>query len=459
MNKISLYYQILNSNKIVFGFILFILFCSIYLVNLVFPLIYDDWIYSFVYEENMADSHRISSIYDILYSQYNHYFIWGGRNVVHAILQFLLFIDIRIAKLLNSVVYILFFFVIYKIINEGKKTDISLFLFLNIIVWLTYHSFSYVAFFLTLSTNYLWGTCLVFLFIYPYYLFFVKKASKDSFVKCIFFFLWGIFSGWTNENIVLAMIFFIILLLGYLKYQNIKIPKWTIVGLIGVCIGCVVMLLAPGNKVRLDKLYQIMGLSEFSFFDLFKIRLSNLYRVGAIRLSVFAFIYAVLFFCYLKKNTFSKEKLDNHLFLSLAFFLSGLVAFFVLFPVPLFPDSTWVGIHIFFFIGIGILFVNISFRNLFLKYSKIVVSILLFVAFSCYFAIFYKEAIYFSEEMKKRELLVEKEKGRGNKDVVFLYRLSFPEGFPFYDPISQNELSWQNVGYARYYGLNTVKTK
>src|SRR6218665_2333171 len=160
VDKIFSSFKYLNSNRTVFCFAIVLVFSFIYLVNSLFPLIYDDWIYSFVYEDSPSSPRRLSDISDILLSQYNHYFLWGGRNVVHFILQFLLLIDIHIAKLLNSLVYIIFFFLLYKIINKGKKNDVSLFLFLNILVWLTYHSFSISVFFLTLSVNYLWGTCL-----------------------------------------------------------------------------------------------------------------------------------------------------------------------------------------------------------------------------------------------------------------------------------------------------------
>lgn len=432
-------------------------FGLVYMLNILFPLQADDWGYSFIYSEVNQYTVRVNSIFDIFVSQYNHYFGWGGRSVVHCIAQFLLFIDIRVAKLLNSLAYICLFLMIYKIINKGKKPNAGLFILLNIIIWLIQPVFSIVILWLTGSANYLWGALLIILFIYPYYLFYLNKTSKDSALKCVLFFLWGIISGWTNENSSLAMILLLVILMCYLKFQKVELPKWAIFGIIGASIGCAIMLLAPGNGVRASMISVNFGLTEVSAFKLMKIRLYNLYNAGALRISIFTIIYGVFLVLYLKIGE-TKNKIDI-LFASFAFFISGLIGFFVLYPVPYFPRDAWTGIHIFFFIAIGLLYVNIPFNNLLMKVCRSVVFLILIAAFTNHYINLYKEVDYFSLKSKERELFVEQEKAEGKEDIIIPEEMIFPKGSLLGDPLSYDKEFWTNVLYARYYNLHSVRLK
>ena len=97
---------------IVFGLVAAVCFILIFLLNRKYPLCLDDWTYSFVYGENPAK--RISSMSDIFRSQYNHYFMWGGRSVVHFIAQWLLMQNECLLDILNSLVYTAYVFLLYK---------------------------------------------------------------------------------------------------------------------------------------------------------------------------------------------------------------------------------------------------------------------------------------------------------------------------------------------------------
>lgn len=457
INNISNFLDGENVRKVSLYLVILLFFCLVYILNILYPLQADDWGYSFIFNEANQHTERIQSIFDILVSQYNHYFGWGGRSVVHFIAQFLLFIDIRIADLLNSIAYICLFIMVYKIINKGKKPNAGLFILLNIVIWLIQPAFSMVILWLTGSANYVWGALLLVLFIYPYYSFYLNKKSKDSVPKGILFFLWGILSGWTNENSSLAMIFLLISLMCYLRYQKIKLPKWAVFGIVGACIGCAVMILAPGNMVRSSILSYNFGLLEVSSFKLFKIRLYNLFNAGAVRLSLFLIIYMFFLFMYLKKGEM-KNKIDI-VFVSFAFFVSALVGFVVLYPVPYFPRDVWTGIHIFFFIAIGILYVNTSFNTLLMKICRSAIFLVLIAAFINYFVGFYKEVDYFSIKTKERVLFVEQEKAKGKEDIIIPEQIILPQGSSLNDPLSYDKDYWTNILFAHYYNLHSVRLK
>lgn len=457
INNISTFLEKKNVQKVFLCLVVLLFFCLVYILNVLFPLQADDWGYSFIYNEANQHTVRVKSVFDIFVSQYNHYLGWGGRSVVHFIAQLLLFIDIRVADLLNSIAYICLFLTVYKIINKGKKPNAGLFILLNVVIWLIQPAFSMVILWLTGSANYVWGALLLVLFIYPYYLFFLNKTSKDSVLKGVLFFIWGIISGWTNENSSLAMIFLLISLMCYLRYQKIKLPKWAVFGIIGACIGAAVMILAPGNMVRSTILSYNLGLMEVSSFKLFKIRLYNLYNAGAVRLSIFLIIYVLFLFLYMKKGEM-KNRIDT-LFVSFAFFASALVGFVVLYPVPYFPRDVWTSIHIFFFIAIGILYVNIPFNNRLMQICRSSIFLVLIIAFINYFVKFYKDVDYFSKKYYERELFVKQEKAKGKKDIIIPEQIFFRQGSLLDDPLSYDKDSWTNILYAHYYDLHSVRLK
>lgn len=444
-----------NSKRIILYFVLLLFFCLVYILNILFPLQADDWGYSFVFGVDYLK--RVTDLSEIMQSQYNHYMRWGGRSVVHSIAQFLLMIDIRIADLLNSLVYIGLFVLIYIIINKGKKANAGLFIVLNIIMWLIQPVFSIIILWLTGSANYLWGTFLIVLFICPYYQFFINKTSTDSVLKCFLFFIWGVISGWTNENTSLALISLLVLLMGYLKYNKIKLPKWAIYGIVGVCIGNAIMILAPGNMVRAEVVVNNLGLAEVSSFKLFKIRLYNLYNAGFVRLSIISGVYLIFLFLFLRIDENKNRK--DVLFASFAFFISAFVGFFVLYPTSYFPRDVWTGIHIFFLIAIGLLYVNISFSGFFMTASRALIFVVLVTAFINHYAGLLKEVYYYSERSQDREVLVKEKKSKGIKDIVFSEEMIFPKGSYLTDPLDYDPYYWTNVFYAQYYGLNSAALK
>ncbi len=457
INNISTFLEKKNVQKVFLYLVVLLFFCLVYILNILFPLQADDWGYSFILNGTNQNPERIHSVFEIFVSQYNHYLGWGGRSVVHFIAQFLLFIDIRVANLLNSLAYICLFIMVYAIINKGKKPNAGLFILLNIVIWLIQPAFSIIILWLTGSANYVWGALLQVLFIYPYYLFYLNKVSKDSILKGVLFFLWGILSGWTNENSSLAMIFLLISLMCYLKYQKVKLPKWVILGIIGACIGCAIMILAPGNMVRSSILSDNFGLSEVSSFKLFKMRIYNMYNAGALRIFFFSIIYVVFLFLYLKMGEV-KNKIEI-LYASLAFFVSALIGFIVLYPVPYFPRDVWTGIHIFFFIAIGVLYVNTPFNNQLMKICRSAIFLVLIAAYINHTVKLYKEVDYFSVKSNERELFVAQEKTKGKEDMIISEQMFFPLGSLLSGPLSYDKENWTNILYARYYNLHSVILK
>lgn len=137
----------------------------------------------------------------------------------------------------------------------------------------------------------------ILLFLLPYrkHEFFYDK-DNDSIFKVIGMFVFGIFSGITNENSSGAMIMSQIMFIIYWKYKNILIPKWSISGLISSSIGLIFMVMSPGNNVR----QYIEGNSEGDIFD----RFIKILKISTISFSVLGILFLIGLIYIVKKYKF-----------------------------------------------------------------------------------------------------------------------------------------------------------
>ena len=223
--------------------ILVSIFLMMLVLNLLTPLIADDYSYAL-----NVNGTRLSGIMDIINFQIQHYLIWGGRTVAHSIAQLFLMMPKFIFDIFNSLIYTLLIGLIYKI-AKGKNEDDKPCLLLGIHFALYFLSpvFGQNCIWLVGSCNYIWTTTLILLMISQFVL---KGDKKDTILRIIGIFLLGIIAGWTNENTSFGLIVLLVSILIINRINKEKISKWKISGLIGVIIGFIIMIAAPGNYVR-----------------------------------------------------------------------------------------------------------------------------------------------------------------------------------------------------------------
>lgn len=430
-------------------FLLVLLFGGlILLLNLVYPLYADDWGYHFMTGSELT--RRITSISDIFVSQYNHYFLHGGRSVVHIIGEFLLLVKGRWTDILNSLAYISFVLVIYKISNIKEAVNASLFFLINIMIWFFQPAFGQTILWITGSANYLWGTLIIILYLYMYCKAFLSMDSKDSMLRTLGMFLFGIIAGWTNENTAFGMIVFIGLILLYKKIQKEDIKVWMIVGLIGSIIGYILMISAPGNYVRYDEVVsddtQGMSISFYLnrcmpvIFDFFKNAL------------MLVMIYLLLLVTYLK---FEKNRNNKVIVLSIIFCLAAVAADVVMIASPEFPPRVWFGIITFFIIAIGILYANITTKSLYISAVKTILIVFSLIYFGLSYQRGYKDVSKINDVFKKREQIINEQADKANFEFVSKETISPQTALPMIDEVPSDSTHWINMFYLRYHGIKS----
>lgn len=428
------------------------LFAGIYGLNYYFPITLDDWIYSM-----NADGSQVR-FKDIIPYQYEHYFNWGGRSVVHAIAQFMLASGIFLGDIINSIGYVALALTIYCIANKNNKVNISLFVGINLMIWFLVPSLVENIFWITGSANYLWGTLLIFLFISFYCSAFLNNNLKDSRIKRIVMFLFGIIAGWTNENMAVAMIFFVICLMLLIRKEKQVMCKWMLFGLLGGVVGCAFMLLSPGNYVRnIVELNALSSGGEEPAYMFYFYRFTNILKIATRYFLIPSIIYLVLMLLYLK---FKKDNDNRILFLSLLFAVTAGVAILAMVAAPIFPERVWFAILILMFTATGLLYANLDFSVILLKVPLYIITGMVTLVFFYSYWQSLNDFRRIHDIWAERERIILAEKQKGVKDVVVYGRFKASDSWfvkPKTGDIPLDSVLWLQNACGRYYGVNSVK--
>lgn len=424
---------------LLWGLIVLVCFSALLLLNVLTPLISDDFAYLFIYGEDV----RITSLRDIVQSQINHYYMWGGRSVVHFIDQVLLLLPARITDILNSLVFLGYIFLIYYHIKgkEGKKGSVSLFILINLSIWFLQPVFGDTILWITGAANYLWGTFLILLFLLPYR-FYKGEGLKLRYNVCasIVLFLFGIIAGWTNENTAGAMILIAILFLFYYRSHLWEIPIWALSGIVGAIIGYALMIMAPGNLVRAG---DATSLSLFIIaYRLFNCTLTFFYYCGPLIL--------ICLLMFVGFHHYNKGNKHDNIKLGFIYAIAALAAVYAMLLSPTFPRRALFGVVTYLIITAGIWLYNLNFQYSFIRqinYSIILIGLFSFL-FSFYLAV--KEINTFRKITEDREIVINAAKEQGFDSCEFERYVggSYIHGE---DPFSEELMT-------RYYGIR-VKLK
>lgn len=435
-----------NYVAIVWGLSIFAFFVLILLLNFNTGLLVDDFVYTRVY----STSKEVANIKDIIDSQINHYFLWGGRNVLHFLVQLFLLIGKPVFNVLNSIVYILLVLLICFNSNcKDKQMLIYLFLFANLLIWFFVPSYGQDILWLTGSCNYLWGIVFVLgmLYLYRSHL---EHQIGDSIVRCIGIFIFGVLSGWTNENTSAAMIVMLSLFILYYKFNKIKIPVWSIMGLIGSIVGFIIMIVAPGNYIRKQHF-----VDDRPFLEIFISRFKDITKMGIRYLLPMAIIFIVLMCMNLYFELYRKINFA----VSIIYFIGGLAAMYAMVMSPYFPERAWFGIIVLFILSLGSLYANLNRDNRLVAMLTVSFLILLIPLFVYSYIGAYSDISRTNKLLLEREEYILEQKAQGNMDVYVDQIFSGSKYNACLNDVQQDTHYWINEAVSNYYGINNITAK
>ena len=442
--------------------ILAFIFVLILILNMNTEFVTDDFIYQFVFENRYpTNSTRwLSSPLDLFGSMFNHWKLWGGRIPVHFLLQFAFLLGKPFFNVFNSIMFLVFGYLIYKHINN-KSLNIPVLVLIYTVVFLFVPQPGSTIFWKSGSANYLWSSVFLLSMTLIYKKEFDKKGTiKNNKLYAFLLFIFGIFAGWLNENSGCALIVLLILFIVYYKYKNNIIPKWSVSGLIGSIIGYILLLSSPGNFIRAREMYPMTSYNSKTIIDgLFRLtRLSCLY--------IFPIIIVTIVTCCL---IFSKKKnikmYINQYGIQFAFIVFSIISIYSLVLSPASPERCWMFAFTYLLIVSGL---NIYYLMNDKKYGQLInkIIIALMVILSIKSISVYNEAYYDIVDTKAlvddhaRQIKVQLNKNI--KDVT-VHSVSVTESkynaFTFNGYLTTSSSSWTNRWIAKYYGAKSIAAK
>ena len=242
--------------------LLFVIFCFMYILNCMTPLLSDDYFISFVWPEGMRingilpeDAKKVSGFSDVFDSLKAYYFIWGGRIPGQTLMTLSAWWGKDFFNVVNSFMTVLLIMEIYWISHEGKVSfefNYKYVFWIFFALWSFNTSFVDTFMWLSGSCEYLWMMVLLLAFLIPYIqnYYDANKHNKDTFIFTSGMFILGTIAGCSREMLICWIILVMIYWLWLCKKEN-RLYAWQLFGLIGLSIGYCILILAPGNFARL----------------------------------------------------------------------------------------------------------------------------------------------------------------------------------------------------------------
>ncbi len=438
------------------------IFIGVLLLNrLNYPFLGDDYVYAFMWQGKdifaplPEDARRIQSFSDIFQSLYSHYFTWGGRMVAHFFVMFFMWVGKFWFDIANSFMVVLLLLEMQWIAHEGRITmdikagHVALAFFC---LWAFNFDWCHTIIWLAGACNYLWASVLLLLFLLPYvrHYFTNGEVKYKSWLTSVMFFL-GLATGDTNENTIcwigLTGIFYL-----WKCYKNYRLAPWMIVGFIGLSLGYGILVLAPGNLVRLTDDYRDKFITH----------------VALIWLSFL--IQSLLWFYLIKAYRWSRRVTimwqEKRKYFHVTLWMAGMAILFnlTMLPAPAFyPRSTFPNIVF------AITAVMVIMRLSHLCDGQIIEKKLVkfgYVMAVLYFCFTYGMTAYkyYGFHQYMGQVIQEAEAIRGSRDTLVIHyrpnqeNWSFKTGFHgIYTEFWEDEGNWRNVAFAKYYQIQGVK--
>ena len=449
------------------------MFLFFYALNYLTPMSFgDDYLYSFVWQGKpmnvplAEDAVRVSSWKALFVSQISHYCTWSGRAVSHTIAQLFLWFGKGTFNFANAFVSVLLIAEIYWCSFKGMVScsfNSGMLFWAFFAVWAFSPDFSHVFLWLTGSCNYLWTSVILLGFLLPYvrkYYSFNEKILNNKWSMAGMFFF-GIVAGCTNENSV-CWVLLVLFAFIYINRKNSKTEFWMFTGVTGLAVGYLLMMLAPGNRVRL--MAETKGEPWLTWATLREN--AALLFIILIFFHVFLWYFNLRSFCSLRgkedeNEEFAKDVLLAKIMCAVSFCMTFMMSFSPSFP----PRSAFPGTVYLIVAACILLRIQNEYAIILIKKSArkflCAVSIIYFVITSV--ATFYGS--YYTHEQVQEFLSFVKSSDYAKRNIIEVDSLHPVDDIVrkaswfhlIITKMSDNDKSWGNVAFSRYYGIKGIR--
>lgn len=240
--------------------------------NLLMPMVADDYAYAFVWDgdhygnlmDNIGPRQRIRSFYDILVSQWSHYFTWGGRTPSMVFIQLFAWVGKVWFDVANTLVFVLLMLALYSLAttkecclqanpessDEMESPACHKATFLWVMLCMLFGVIDYPSTMLWMT-----GAC-VYLWTGLWECLFLLSLLRGRRVNMLLMVLLGLLAGWSEEGgslitVVLSALFV------YKAWRQNRLGHWMVAGFTSLLVGFTLLMLCPGSLHREELMLQL----------------------------------------------------------------------------------------------------------------------------------------------------------------------------------------------------------
>ncbi|MQS76925.1 hypothetical protein FHL06_11290 [Lactobacillus halodurans] len=404
----------------------------------------DDYIYRFVYHTPSVQPHmqKITTAL-IPYSMWNHYLNWNGRFVAHTVVQFFMQFNSKIPfDIFNSLIFVFLMMLINKLSIKlsGKKNKLFIVPFIFLFLWFFLPSFGQSVLWVSGAGNYLWMSI-----IYLGFIWFNLQNKPTTWVQVLIAIVLGFLTGASNENSGPAAIL-IVLLFMWKHYLNERQVNWnSVISVIFGACGFIVMMLAPGNRLR-GAVHRSIGQMVLDFGQIVYMSLQEFYVIYVLMLILLVVV------LYYKK--ISSDALISAIIFTIGHFASILV----LVLSPEHPQRTFFGGAVFLGIAFFIL-IYALFNEAKISLSVLTVPMLILFLFSFFNA--YQDIDKSYQQIAGQYETIEKShskpKAKQNPNVkIMTVAKSSYNAYSGTVGLTKYPNAWMNIWESKFFDVNSI---
>lgn len=301
--------------------------------------------------------------------------------------------------------YSIFYMVTGRHINTYSIRDCSLFSFAAILILFSTPVPGVTIYWLPGATSYFWSATIWVSFLCLYRgLFCSTSKIADSPWNRFWIILFGFTAGMTNENSAPATIGLLTIFFVYSFYHKIKLPKWSYYGFASALLGCICLIFAPGNAVRLKTSYEnseILSTWSERFAAIPKL-IKLLDRDIKLTLYILAASIIIAFILFIRKKLFADKSARQQFIFSILFLLTAYSMAICFFIKIIPPDRTMFSASIMLIIA-SLSFLKIGYDNLKNIHPIIIINIVYLIIFlhcsTLYLEVYNKMDYYFQQRI------------------------------------------------------------
>lgn len=414
---------------------------SIYRLNQPTPWVVDDLL-------KIQAARNIHSLNQLWGLAYHFYMGWGGRVWGEIAAQLFLMIPKTLFNKINTIGYILLILLIQFNISGKMKPAVSTIIYVHFALLFCLPAFGQDILWISGAANYLWASLIPLLLLGVWRKCLCHNVLPyRSRLRTFLVFVIGIFAGWANENVSVALIAMGFGFCYVDKHKYGKVESYKLAGSLGLLVGSVLLWLAPGNFVRFAAEKHSKSILHI---------MHTMIRNILVLFDPSATLMLMIAFCILFFSTRIKDRTIPVLYLAGACIAS--VAFSV---VGVLSGRVFLGPVVLMIVAVGILYDQWQASGV---VQKVRTGLLVLMILGSYG--FYKQAregIHdYAAKWNYNQKIIQTEKAKGNLDVFInpitpQNKFCATYGLDDIKPKKENK-HWLNSGVARYFGLHTIQS-